>query len=240
MRTVSRHPAVRWAGGHVPEDHAAAARRAAVLAAGLAVPARPGVAAPVAERVAPAVPDAAALVVPAAPDAAAPVAAHAGLAQPDAAAPAAANAAPAPRAVAHVARCRLRAALAAEHATIHLPRSARGLVLPATPRSPIAVPLYVLRVPVRYYRRPPPYFHGWVASAPPRWDQHWGPSWEERRHGWDRWDRSSPPPVAGRWPPLRGDRSPRLRRRPRCSLPCRASANVEPARRIPIGGFPTA
>jgi len=61
---------------------------------------------------------------------------------------------------------------------------------------PIAVPLYVLRVPVRYYRRPPPYFHGWVASAPPRWDQYWGPSWEERRRGWDRWDRGSVPPPA--------------------------------------------
>src|SRR5664279_713556 len=27
---------------------------------------------------------------------------------------------------------------------------------------PEAVPLYVLRVPVRYYRRPPAYFHGWA------------------------------------------------------------------------------
>ncbi|HEX9240838.1 MAG TPA: hypothetical protein VF875_00210, partial [Anaeromyxobacter sp.] len=28
---------------------------------------------------------------------------------------------------------------------------------------PESVPLYVLRVPVRYYRSPPPYFRGWQA-----------------------------------------------------------------------------
>lgn len=61
---------------------------------------------------------------------------------------------------------------------------------------PVAVPLYVLRVPVRYYRVPPPYFRGWVASAPPHWGDHWGHSWEERRVGWDRWDRSAVPPPA--------------------------------------------
>src|SRR5512144_1580200 len=44
--------------------------------------------------------------------------------------------------------------------------------------APEAVPLYVLRVPVRYYRRPPAYFHGWRADAPPRWGDHWGNSWE--------------------------------------------------------------
>lgn len=36
------------------------------------------------------------------------------------------------------------------------------------------VPIYVLRVPVRYYRKPPPYFRGWHQEAPPRWDEHWG------------------------------------------------------------------
>lgn len=35
---------------------------------------------------------------------------------------------------------------------------------------PEAVPLYVLRVPVRYYRRPPVYFRSWVVDAPPRWE----------------------------------------------------------------------
>ena len=61
---------------------------------------------------------------------------------------------------------------------------------------PEEVPLYVLRVPVRYYHRPPSYFHGWRADAPPRWGEHWGPDWERRRGGWDRWDRHSVPPPA--------------------------------------------
>ena len=61
---------------------------------------------------------------------------------------------------------------------------------------PVAVPLYILRVPVRYYGRPPPYFHTWVASAPPRWGEHWGSSWEDSHRGWDRWDRSAAPAPA--------------------------------------------
>ncbi|MHB1091420.1 hypothetical protein [Thiobacillus sp.] len=58
------------------------------------------------------------------------------------------------------------------------------------------VPVYVLRVPVRYYRQPPPYFRGWRADAPPRWGDHWGRDWEQRRSGWDRWDRGSAPAPA--------------------------------------------
>ena len=74
------------------------------------------------------------------------------------------------------------------------------------------VPAYLLRVPVRYYRLPPPYFRGWRADAPPRWGIHWGRDWEQRRRGWDRWDRSSAPapaplPVYQRDYP--GDRYPR-------------------------------
>lgn len=58
------------------------------------------------------------------------------------------------------------------------------------------VPLYVLRVPVRYYRQPPVYFRGWSAEAPPRWDQHWGREWVQRRPGWDQWDhRKTPAPA---------------------------------------------
>ena len=33
---------------------------------------------------------------------------------------------------------------------------------------PQYVPVYMLRVPVRYYRQPPGYFRGWRADAPPR------------------------------------------------------------------------
>jgi hypothetical protein len=58
------------------------------------------------------------------------------------------------------------------------------------------VPAYVLRVPVRYYRQPPPYFRGWRADAPPRWGDHWGRDWEQRRNGWDRWDRGAAPAPA--------------------------------------------
>ena len=62
--------------------------------------------------------------------------------------------------------------------------------------SPDEVPLYVLRVPVRYYRRPPPYFRDWDRNAPPRWGDHWGHGWEQQRPGWDRWDRHAGPSRA--------------------------------------------
>ena len=62
--------------------------------------------------------------------------------------------------------------------------------------APEVVPLYILRIPVRYYRRPPAFFRGWRADAPPRWGQHWGNEWEQRRSGWDRWDRRSVPAPA--------------------------------------------
>ena len=61
---------------------------------------------------------------------------------------------------------------------------------------PDSVPLYVLRIPVRYYRSPPPYFRGWRADAPPRWSQHWGNAWAQQRSGWDNWNhRAAPAPA---------------------------------------------
>ena len=63
---------------------------------------------------------------------------------------------------------------------------------------PEFVPVFILRIPVRYYRRPPTYFYGWPTYAPPRWDRHWGHEWEQRRRGWDRWDRRSVPAPAPR------------------------------------------
>jgi hypothetical protein len=62
--------------------------------------------------------------------------------------------------------------------------------------APQAVPVFVLRVPVRYYRQPPVYFRGWRRDAPPRWGEHWGNDWEQRRSGWDRWNRKVAPPPA--------------------------------------------
>ena len=42
-----------------------------------------------------------------------------------------------------------------------------------------AVPVYILRIPVRYYRRPPAYFHGWPRDPAPRWAEHCGSEWRE-------------------------------------------------------------
>ncbi|WP_298267309.1 hypothetical protein [Geobacter sp.] len=58
---------------------------------------------------------------------------------------------------------------------------------------PDVVPLFILRIPVRYYRYPPPYFRGWRRDAPPHWGQHWGREWEHHRRGWDKWKRGSTP-----------------------------------------------
>jgi hypothetical protein len=54
---------------------------------------------------------------------------------------------------------------------------------------PEFVPVFILRIPVRYYRQPPSYFFGWSYYAPPRWGDHWGHDWEQSRRGWDRWNR---------------------------------------------------
>ena len=62
--------------------------------------------------------------------------------------------------------------------------------------APDVVPVYILRVPVRYYRAPPAYFSGWAVDAAPRWDVHWGTSWAQQRGGWDSWNRSSVPAAA--------------------------------------------
>ncbi|MET0378320.1 MAG: hypothetical protein ABW049_04935 [Spongiibacteraceae bacterium] len=61
---------------------------------------------------------------------------------------------------------------------------------------PDFVPLFVLRVPVRYYRAPPPHFWGWHRDAPPRWGRYWGPRWEHSHSGWDHWDRYRAPRPA--------------------------------------------
>jgi hypothetical protein len=78
---------------------------------------------------------------------------------------------------------------------------------------PEVVPLFVLRIPVRYYRQPPVYFRGWHAHEPPRWGQHWGRDWERQRRGWNDWKRDSAPrpaplPVYQRQ--YTGDRYPRV------------------------------
>jgi hypothetical protein len=62
--------------------------------------------------------------------------------------------------------------------------------------APEVVPLFILRVPVQYYRQPPAYFHGWQANAAPQWGVHWGNGWSEHRKGWDQWNHNSVPAAA--------------------------------------------
>jgi hypothetical protein len=79
--------------------------------------------------------------------------------------------------------------------------------------APEFVPLFVLRIPVRYYPQPPVYFHGWRSDAPPRWGEHWGNEWEQRRPGWDNWNRSSvytPAPLPAYQRQYSGSRYPRV------------------------------
>ena len=78
---------------------------------------------------------------------------------------------------------------------------------------PEFVPLFVLRIPVSYYRDPPGYFRGWRTDAAPRWGEHWGHDWEQRRSGWDRWNHSSAPalaPLPAYQRQYSGDRYPRV------------------------------
>jgi hypothetical protein len=83
---------------------------------------------------------------------------------------------------------------------------------PWTMVDPDDVPLFVLRVPVRYYVNPPIYFQGWYVDAPPRWEVHWGPRWVYYRQRWDHWDRHivhAPAPLPLYQRHYVGDRYPR-------------------------------
>ena len=78
--------------------------------------------------------------------------------------------------------------------------------------SPEIVPLFVLRVPVRYYRQPPAYFRAWSLEGSPRWGEHWGHGWEQHRNGWDHWDHGAAParaPLPDYQRSYSGDRYPR-------------------------------
>jgi len=83
---------------------------------------------------------------------------------------------------------------------------------PWTTVDPDEVPLFVLRVPVRYYLSPPPHFHGWHVDAAPRWHLWWGPRWTRYGPGWDQWDRRivhAPAPLPLYQRHYSGDRYPR-------------------------------
>lgn len=71
------------------------------------------------------------------------------------------------------------------------------------------VPVFLLRIPVRYFNRPPLYFRPWAMEMAPRWSLRWGKHWEKRHRGWDRWDaRRAPPPAP---PPVFQQQFPRER-----------------------------
>jgi hypothetical protein len=79
--------------------------------------------------------------------------------------------------------------------------------------APAFVPVFILRVPVRYYVSPPIYFRGWEPYGPPRWGEHWGRSWEQSRRGWDQWDRRTvvaPAPLPIYQRQYSGNRYPRV------------------------------
>jgi hypothetical protein len=78
--------------------------------------------------------------------------------------------------------------------------------------APEDVPVFVLRVPVRYYLQPPQFFIGWRSDESPRWGEHWGSPWNQRRSGWDHWNRSAvpaPAPLPVYQRQYSGDRYPR-------------------------------
>ena len=50
---------------------------------------------------------------------------------------------------------------------------------PWTIVAPEFVPRPILRVPVQYYRVPPPAWRGWQRAAAPRWEPRWGQRWAE-------------------------------------------------------------
>ena len=50
---------------------------------------------------------------------------------------------------------------------------------PWTIVAPEFVPRPILRVPVQYYRVPPPAWRGWQRASAPRWEPRWGQRWVE-------------------------------------------------------------
>ena len=78
---------------------------------------------------------------------------------------------------------------------------------------PEAVPAYILRTPVRYYRQPPASWAKWQRDAPPRWGERWGHEWEQRRSGWDQGGRhtaQAPAPLPVYQRQYSGNRYPRV------------------------------
>jgi hypothetical protein len=75
--------------------------------------------------------------------------------------------------------------------------------------APHYVPYYLLQVPVRYYRAPPPYFHGWRADESPHWGEHWGRDWQDHHRDWNKRGQQPPAPLPRYQGAYTGDRYPR-------------------------------
>lgn len=67
---------------------------------------------------------------------------------------------------------------------------------PWTPMAADLVPVFIWRIPLRYYHHRPAYFQGRSANEAPPWDQHWGAGWSRNHPDWQQWNRQSVPPAS--------------------------------------------
>ncbi|WP_156038997.1 hypothetical protein [Chromobacterium haemolyticum] len=67
---------------------------------------------------------------------------------------------------------------------------------PWTPMAADRVPVFIWRIPLRYYHHRPAYFQGRSANEAPPWDQHWGAGWSRKHPDWQQWNRKSVPPAS--------------------------------------------
>lgn len=58
------------------------------------------------------------------------------------------------------------------------------------------VPVFIVRIPVHYYLRPPAYFRAWHRYQPPRWGERRGRDWKSRHPDWHRQAVAEPPPAS--------------------------------------------
>lgn len=112
---------------------------------------------------------------------------------------------------------------------------------PWTLVQPYAVPYFLLRVPLRYYRAPPPRFRAWPREAPPRWGEYWGPAWERQHPEWNRRNQGSvpaPAPLPDYQRSYSGERYPRPEAQRRLQDQHYRYEPRDPSRRLPAATPP--
>jgi hypothetical protein len=67
---------------------------------------------------------------------------------------------------------------------------------PWIPMEADLVPVFIWRIPLRYYHHRPAYFQGRNANEAPPWDQHWGAGWSRKHPDWQLWNRQSVPAAS--------------------------------------------